>query len=111
MRGPLPSPPWLYLEVAAAVLTVAAWLVMAGFWFTALPLTRWVRISGIVVCLSAAAATVLPAAGRHAAPWAAVNHLVGGAAFLGFAGALSVMFRQIAARRRTAPEPPGADSR
>lgn len=106
-----PGPPWLYLEAAAGILVAGAWIAMSATWFGALPLTRAVRITGITVCLSAAAGTLLSFAGKAAAPVAAVNHLIGAAAFLAFVVALAGLFRRAAARNRPQVEeaPPATD--
>lgn len=96
-----PTPPWLYLDIAAALLTAAAWITIC-VWFRYLPVLRSVKITAALVCVAAAASAVLPLLGAHARPALSLSHLIGGAAFLGFAAALTRTFR-LAATRRPSP--------
>lgn len=97
---PAPGPPWVYLEVAAAILSAAAWILIAAIWLRALPLTRAVRATGVLLLLSAAASTPFS---KSSGPLPSICRLLTAVAFLLFVLALGRQFQLAAARRRTPP--------
>lgn len=102
------GPPWLYLEVAAVVLSAAAWILIAVIWLRALPLTRAVRATGILLLVAAAVSTPF---NKAAGPLPSICRLLVAVAFLLFVLALGRQFQLAAARRRAPVEAPPPDQR
>lgn len=104
---PATGPPWLYLDIAAVILSTVAWILIAAIWLRALPLTRAVRVTGTVLLAAVAVSTLL---GKGSGPLPTTGRLLAAAAFLLFVVALGRQFQQAAARRRRTPvEAPPAD--
>ena len=102
------GPPWLYLDIGAVIVTAAAWILIAAIWLRALPLTRAVRATGILLLLAAAASTPF---NKAVGPLPSILRLIVAVAFLAFVLALGRQFQLAAARRRVPVEAPPTDLR